>query len=75
MALSFRRNVVRHLVIVNMKTGRAFRGILWKQAGSLLVLRNAEMLEPNRPPVPVDGQVVIERTEVEFIQMPIAEGR
>lgn len=75
MALSFRRNLVRRLVIVNLKSGRAFRGILWKQAGPLLVLRNAEMLEPNRTPVPADGEVIIERAEVEFIQIPPVEGR
>ena len=75
MSWAWRRNVVRRSVIVNLKSGRTFRGILWKQAGPLIVLRQAEMLEMGRQPMPVDGEVVIERTEVEFMQVTFPEGR
>lgn len=75
MSWPWRRTVVRRQVIVNLKSGRAFRGILWKQAGPLLLLRKVEMLETGRPPMPVDGEVLVERDEVEFIQAPIVEGR
>lgn len=75
MSLAWRRNVVRKRGIVNLKSGRTFRGILWKQTGPLVVMRQAEMLEAGRDPVPVDGEVVVERSEIEFIQLTIAEGR
>lgn len=70
MSWFWKRNVVRRRMIVNLKTGRAFRGIVYKQSGPLVVLRNVEMLESGRPPVPVDGEVLIERDEIEFMQAP-----
>lgn len=63
------RGLVRRNVVVNLRTGRAFAGILWAQRGPLLVLRNATMHEPGATPTPVDGEVVVERIEVEFIQV------
>lgn len=75
MSLAWRRNVVRRRGIANLKSGRTFRGILWKQSGPLVVMRQAEMLEAGREPIPVDGEVVIERSEIEFIQLTITEGR
>ncbi|MFJ3794944.1 hypothetical protein ACIPSJ_01510 [Streptomyces sp. NPDC090088] len=48
---------------------KAFSGILWAKRGPLLVLRDAELLEAGRVPQPVDGEVVIERSKVEFTQV------
>jgi hypothetical protein len=53
---------------------RAFAGVLWAQRGPLLVLRNAELLEQGAQPVPMDGEVVIERSRVEFVQVVQAVG-
>ena len=55
-------------VLVNTKTDRAFRGVLWRKAWGYLVLRNAEMLAEGKT-VPMDGEVVIERANVDFIQV------
>jgi hypothetical protein len=65
---AWRRTAVRKRVVVNL-ADRAFRGILWAQRGPLLVLRDAELLEAGRAPQPVDGEVVIERSRVEFTQV------
>lgn len=67
--LGFRDLLVRRRVVVNLHTGRAFNGILWRQRGPLLVLRDVTMLEPGAQPTPVDGEIVIERDRVEFIQV------
>lgn len=67
--LSFRRTLERRRVVVNMNGGRAFAGILWARRGPLLVLRNAVMHEPGGATVPLDGEVVVERARVEFIQV------
>jgi small nuclear ribonucleoprotein (snRNP)-like protein len=67
--LSFHRTLVRHSVVVNLHSGRAFAGILWARRGPLLVLRNVVMHEPGAPPTPVDGEVVVERRQVAFIQV------
>lgn len=55
-------------VIVNLKTGRAFSGVVWEERGDLLVLRAAELMEPGRQPVTVEGDVVLDRQNIDFIQ-------
>ncbi|MEV5680973.1 hypothetical protein [Streptomyces sp. NPDC052179] len=66
--LAWRRLAVRRRVVVNL-ADKAFSGVLWKQRGPLLVLRDVQLLEAGRAPQPVDGEVVIERTRVEFTQV------
>jgi small nuclear ribonucleoprotein (snRNP)-like protein len=56
-------------IIVNTKTDRAFRGLLWEKRRRLLVLRSVEIVKPGGDVVPVDGEVVIERSNVDFIQV------
>lgn len=56
-------------VIVTTKTDRTFRGLLWEQRRGFLVLREAEALKDRGAVVPVDGELVIERENVDFIQV------
>lgn len=65
----FLRTLTRKKVVVNLHSNRAFVGILWARRGPLLVLRNVTMHEPGAPAASVDGEVVIERDQVEFIQV------
>ncbi|GGP55995.1 hypothetical protein [Streptomyces abikoensis] len=65
---AWRRTAVRRRVVVNL-ADKAFRGVLWAQRGPLLVLRDAELLEAGRDPQRVDGEVVVERSRVEFTQV------
>jgi len=67
--LDFRRTLTRKQVVVNLHSGRAFVGILWDKRGPLLVLRNVTMHEQGAAPASVDGEVVVERNQVEFIQV------
>lgn len=60
----------RYKVIVNLKNQRSFRGILWAQQGGWLILKHAELLEERQAPKPVDGDVLIDRRDIEFIQVP-----
>lgn len=57
-------------ILVQLHSGKAFRGVLWDRSGDFLVLRGAELFEPGLDPVPVDGEVVIHRAEVEYFQIP-----
>lgn len=59
----------RRRVLVNLKTGRAVRGVLWARRGPFLTLKSAELLEAGRAPVEVVGEVVIERANVDFVQV------
>lgn len=56
-------------VLVQMEDGRAFAGVMYARRGPLLVLRDAQLVEPGTEPVPVDGEVLIERPKVAFIQV------
>lgn len=67
---SFQRQVERRQVVVNMVGGNAISGVLFKQDGPLLVLKNAAYHEGRNEPTPLDGDVVIERANVLWIQAP-----
>ena len=62
----------RHELIVNTRDGQAFRGIYWGAPGQVLRLRQARMLEPDGP-VPMDGEVVIFKSQILFIQKLLTE--
>lgn len=56
-------------VIVTCKSGRAWRGVLYESDEHTLVLRNAEMID-GQSPMAVDGEVLLSRGDVEFLQRP-----
>ncbi|BBG01564.1 MULTISPECIES: hypothetical protein [Pseudonocardia] len=59
----------RRRVLVQMKSGRAFTGIQWRRRSGLLELRGVEMLEPGNQPQTVDGSVILDRVEIEYVQV------
>lgn len=73
--LAYRRTAVHRHVVVNTKTEKTFSGVLVAQRGPILILKGAKMLSSNAPPVTLDGELVIERSHVDFVQvLPVAEG-
>ena len=60
------RLAARSRVLVQLHSGKAFTGVQWRRRGRLLVLKGAEMLEPNNQPAAMDGDVVIDRAEVDL---------
>lgn len=56
-------------VIVNLKTGKAFRGVLWQRTREYLLLRQAELLREHEAALGLDGEVLIYSAEVEFMQV------
>ena len=54
---------------MNTKTDRAFRGVLWRKRAGYVVLRNAELLKPRGETAAIDGEVVIARENVDFMQV------
>ena len=59
----------RETVIVNLKSGKAFRGVLWQRTSGYLVLKQAELLRPGVNPTPVDGDTLVPSGDVEFLQV------
>lgn len=64
----WRRTALRKRVVVNL-ADKAFSGVLWAKRGPLLVLRDAVLMQHGAADTPMDGEVVIERARVEFIQV------
>lgn len=56
-------------VIVNLKTGTSFSGVLWEKRRGYIVLRDAKMLQARGDAIKMVGEVVIERDNVDFIQV------
>ena len=73
--VGFRRTLIGRRVLVNTKTEKAFSGFLFARRGPLLVLKDVELLELGAEPVRVDGDVVLERAVVDFVQIfPTSKG-
>lgn len=70
---SYRRLALRRRVIVNLKTDKALAGVLVKKTGPLLELAEVALLELGREPVKMDGRALVERSNVDFVQV-IGEG-
>jgi hypothetical protein len=47
----------------------AIQGVLWRSRGDWLVIRDASVKEGTRPPEKVQGEIVIHRSNVAFIQV------
>lgn len=62
------RHYLRRTVVVNLRTNKAFRGVLFDERGPLLILKGASLLEPGSAPIPVDGEVLIDKANVDFAQ-------
>jgi len=65
------RHRVREDVIVTMRSGEAFRGVLHDVDGRSFVLRDAKALtDASARPVPVDGELVLDRAQIDYMQRP-----
>lgn len=60
---------LRRRVLVNLKTGKAVAGVLWTRRRGVIVLKSATLHEPRAQPVPVDGEVIIAKENVDFVQV------
>jgi len=58
-------------VVVNLKgtSESAISGVLWRSRGPWLVLRRASIIEAHSEPVAVDGEVIVHRSHVSFVQV------
>lgn len=66
------RSRLRHRVIVTLKTGDSFSGVLFDADSEALILREAEALGAGerRTNLVVDGEVLILRGDVSYVQLP-----
>lgn len=66
------RQRLRHKVIVTLKDGSSFAGVLYTADSEAVALRNSEALGLGEKGtnLAVDGEVVILRADISFIQLP-----
>jgi hypothetical protein len=69
-----RRLMLRRRVLVTLESGVSFSGVLWGKRGEYLVLKSAQMHDVGERAVPVDGELVIERGQVDYVQVLSAVG-
>lgn len=61
--------LVRERVIVTLKSGVAFGGVLYEADAHTLTLREAEAFG-GKETVPVDGEVIVLFRDVDYVQRP-----
>ena len=66
----YRKIVVAHRVIVNLKDETAISGYVTESTRGVLVMRGSGLLSAGAEPLSVSGDVVIDRENVSFIQIP-----
>ena len=60
----------RRRVLVNLQHDEGtIEGLLWTRRGCWLVLKDARLLRGAMEPLPVDGEVVIDKARVAFLQV------
>lgn len=63
------RRYVRSRVVVNLRTGNAVAGVLYRCSRGLVEVKDAVVHEPGAPAAEADGVIVIELANVDYIQI------
>lgn len=59
----------RRKVVINTKSGQAFIGVLWSRRFGVFVVKNAKLLKESGEQVSMDGEVVVLKNDIDFIQV------
>ena len=61
---------LREVFVITLDDGSAWKGLLYAVDDRSLILRDAEALTSEQPGVPVDGELVLPRDRVAYMQRP-----
>jgi hypothetical protein len=64
-----RSNIEQRKVLVNLMSGNAIGGVCVHDGPTAIAIRGATVHEPNSEPAPADGEILIDRINVDFIQL------
>jgi hypothetical protein len=64
-----RTSVLQRNVLVNLISGNAVAGVCTYDGRQALILRGATVHTSDSDPAPADGEIVIDRINVDFIQI------
>lgn len=63
------RSRMRRQALVTLKSGSSFSGVLHEWDRRALVLRSAQHLDGERGSAPVDGELLLLVSDVDFVQL------
>lgn len=63
------RRIVGRNVLISLFSDNAVSGVCTYAGGKCVVLRGATVHTPGADPAPADGEVLIDRANVDFIQL------
>lgn len=66
--MTYGKLAINRRVLVNLTSGSAVEGVLWDDRGPLIVLKDCS-LHAEGGSAPLDGEVVIERDRIDFVQV------
>lgn len=66
------KNRWRERIVVTLKSGESFMGVLWSNDSKALVIRQAAAVGAgeNRSDLPLDGEVIVLMNDVAYLQRP-----
>lgn len=64
-----RSKIEQRKVLVNLLSGNAIGGVCVHDGDHTIAIRGATVHEPNSEPAPADGEILIDRINVDFIQL------
>ena len=56
-------------VLVNLKTDKAFKGVLIEEKKDFILLKNAELIEREAEKIEIAGSLLLEKSNIDFIQI------
>jgi small nuclear ribonucleoprotein (snRNP)-like protein len=65
----YKKFTLSKTVIVNLKTNKAFKGVLVEEKADIIILKNVELIEEGTESVNVAGSVLLEKHNIDFIQI------
>ena len=65
----FNRRLAHRKILVNLLSGNAISGVCTHEERYALIVKGATVHEPGSDPVPADGEILIDRSNVDFIQL------
>jgi hypothetical protein len=59
----------RHEVILHTKSGKTFRGVLWRKTGRWVILKAAALVIAEGQNADLEGDTWVDRDNVDFMQV------
>lgn len=59
-------------VVISLKTGLTVTGIITRHRRGYCIVRDAQIIEPGGSSAPADGEILVQRDDIDYVQIPAA---